>query len=126
MNVIKQGDPKKIAEDNRRRTLRTFRCPVCGCVWEASIAPGTEEARLTIISDQRDNYSAWVSDCPMEECKGTGREYNVALEQENCTECRYFNGWGPVPTCQVNSAVDVPIETPRYNTCSMFNKRVHL
>ena len=28
MNIIKQGDPKK--------DIKTFRCPLCGCEWEAS------------------------------------------------------------------------------------------
>ena len=80
MNILKDGDPKKIKEYNRQHELKTFRCPICGCVWEASIKPGTTEARITTVRDHRDDYQAWVSDCPMEECKGVGKVV--------CPECK--------------------------------------
>ena len=74
MNIIKNGDPRKIEEYNRRKSLRVFTCPVCGCVWEASIAPGTTEARWTLHLSEMNGYNGWCSDCPMTNCLGVGTE----------------------------------------------------
>lgn len=74
MNIIKAGDPRKIEEHNRRREFRVFTCPICGCVWEASIAPGTTEARPGSLLSEMDGYDGWYSDCPMTNCPGVGME----------------------------------------------------
>lgn len=79
MNVIKYGDTRKIEEYNHRSEFRVFTCPVCGCVWEASIAPGTKEARRGLHLSEKNGYDGWYSDgwysnCPMTNCPGVGTE----------------------------------------------------
>lgn len=122
MNVIKQGDPEKIKEYNHKHELKTFRCPICGCVWEASIKPGTTEARITLLQDQRDSYQAWVSDCPMAECKGVGREYDVERcpSSQSCKDCKYFNGWASPARCDLLKHNMYEWE---YDACSNFEQK---
>lgn len=72
MNIIKQGGPAKLEAERRKKDIKTFRCPLCGCEWEASFK--NKEFRWIRCGY---NDEEVVSDCPMEYCDGIGKEVTV-------------------------------------------------
>ena len=72
MNIIKLGDPAEIEAKRRKKDIKTFHCPLCGCEWEASFK--NKEWRWVNCGY---NMEEAVSDCPMTYCNGLGKEVTV-------------------------------------------------
>lgn len=97
MKILHMGDPEKIKAHHKAIDKKTFKCPICDCVWEARFSDNEIYAACY--------DSKWHSHCPTENCDGVGNEYKEenfmnstdhdipkAFEEDNCTKCIYYVG----------------------------------